>query len=89
MLNEWEVIVFSLLKERIDKLKQKYSSEVKVKQVLKDKVHLQYLKDFQDRYVLASADKAGTLCFIYTFNGVLTPMNAKLPLGCYLTSLHV
>ena len=74
MLNEWEVVVLSLLKERIDKLKGKYGSQVKVKQVLKDKVHLQYLRDFQDRYVLAPADNVGTLlkmrCFIYDFNGV-------------------
>ena len=43
LLNEREVIVLSLLKERIDKVKGKYGSEVKVKQVLKNKVHLQYL----------------------------------------------
>jgi len=52
LLNEWEGIVLSLLKRRIEKLKRKYSNKEKVRHVLRDKVHL---KDFQDRYVLASA----------------------------------
>ena len=59
LLNEWEGTVLSLLKKRIDKLKGKYGHRVKVKQILRDRVHLQYLKDFQDRYVLVPADKAG------------------------------
>ena len=58
MLNEWEGIVLSLLKKRIEKLKRKYSNKEKVRHVLRDKVHL---KDFQDRYVLASADKHVTV----------------------------
>ena len=28
-------------------------------------------------------------CFVYTFRGVLSCMNAKLPLGCCLTPTHV
>ena len=44
---------------------------VKVRQVLRDKVHLQ---DFQDRYVLAPADKAGNnviICKKYYKGGYL------------------
>ena len=28
-------------------------------------------------------------CFVYTFKGVLTVMNTKLPLGCLSTPMHV
>ena len=48
-----------------------------MRQVLRDKVHLQYLKDFQDRYVLVPADKAGNnviiICKKYYNNLVNIP----------------
>ena len=28
-------------------------------------------------------------CFVYTFKGVLTVINSKLPLGCLSTPMHV
>ena len=59
VLGEWEGTVLSLLKSKIAKLKGKYGTKVKFKQVLRDRAHLGYLKAFQDKYVLVPADKAG------------------------------
>ena len=56
---EWEGTVLSFLKSKIAKLKGKYGTKVKFKQVLRDRIHLGYLKTFQDKYVIVPADKAG------------------------------
>ena len=46
-----------MVRKRIDNIRRKYKRKNR-KQVLREKIHLDYLKEFQNHFVLVPADKA-------------------------------
>ena len=60
MLGEWEGTVLDIMQRRIENIKKKHRQQHRTyrKQVFREKQHLEYLEEFQKRYVLVSADKA-------------------------------
>ena len=60
VLGEWEGTVLDIMERRIENIKKKHKQQHRTyrKQVLREKRHLEYLENFQKRYVLVSADKA-------------------------------
>ena len=69
VLNEWEGTVIDMVGKRIDnkiirrKHKRHYRSYRKY--LLREKVHQDYLKEFQEHFVLVPADKAKTMSLLY------------------------
>ena len=57
VLRDWKEAVYSCIDERIKMLQQLHLNK-RTKQVLKSKVHLDYLNKLHDNFVLVPADKA-------------------------------
>ena len=57
VLNEWEGTITSLVKDKIDRIKNKHKQSHRQyrKQVLRDKEHLKYLSELHEKYVLVPA----------------------------------
>ena len=60
VLSEWEGTVIDMVRKRIDNIRRKHKRKNRSyrKQVLREKIHLDYLKEFQKHFVLVPADKA-------------------------------
>ena len=80
LLNEWEINVHEHIDKRIQQLRAKHINKRKKKHVFKDKLHLDYLEDLHNQFVLVPADKAANnviiVCKKYYMEMVLDKLNA-------------
>ena len=78
VLNEWEHMVRECIARRIRSLREKHINRRK-QHVLKSRKHLQYLHEFQRKFVLVPADKAANnvivVCKKYYLEVVLNELN--------------
>ena len=64
VLRDWKEAMYSCIDERIKILQQLHINKRK-KQVLKSKVHLDYLNKLHDNFVLVPTDKANNNVIVY------------------------
>ena len=69
VLNEWEKKVHECIDKRIQLLRTKHINRRK-QHVLKSNKHLNYLKDFQQKFVLVPADKAANNVIVVCKNTI-------------------
>ena len=78
VFNEWEHMVRECIARRIRSLREKHINRRK-QHVLKSRKHLQYLQEFQRKFVLVPADKAANnvivVCKKYYLEVVLNELN--------------
>ena len=80
-LNEWEIAVHECIDKRIQQLRAKYINKHKKNMYLK-MLHLDYLEDLHNKFVLVPADKAANnviivhVCKKYYMKMVFDELNA-------------